>query len=248
MILDGATLDPKSLPKYDICIVGAGAVGIAMAHRLRGKGKKKIVVLESSIRNTQGSDAPGAMHAYDPLVQVPTTVRTDELPTLRDWTDKTVLDLDRGNVNTFTCAARPEGFLTAARSRTFGGSTNCWGGYIRPLDERDFEEWPIDKEELDPFYRDAMELVQLDHYDWFDDPQQWVDSRLTYDIQTLNLRVGSPLRTVVIQQQQDPNIHCFQIQFADVFNDPNITLIRNATALYLKTGRTAEGQASAFQA
>jgi len=29
--------------------------------------------------------------------------------------------------------------LDAARSRYFGGSTNCWMGFCRPLDEDDFE-------------------------------------------------------------------------------------------------------------
>ena len=69
MILNGATLDPKSLPTYDICIVGAGAVGIAMAHRLRKKDGTglRVVVLESSVSNVPGSKSPGALHAYDPI-------------------------------------------------------------------------------------------------------------------------------------------------------------------------------------
>lgn len=238
MILDGATLDPKSLPTYDICIVGAGAVGIAMAHRLRKKDGTglRVVVLESSVANVRGSKSPGALHAYDPILHPPPGVIPSQIPTEKQDTDPIVLDLDRGFVNAFTNAARSEGFLTASRSRTFGGSTNCWGGYIRPLDEHDFDGWPLKREDLVPFYRDALELMKLDHFDWFDKPQEWIDSKLTWPIAQLDPPPHSPLRTVVIQQQQDPDIHCFQLQFGDVFDHDNITLIRNATALYMKTG------------
>jgi choline dehydrogenase-like flavoprotein len=60
-------------------------------------------------------------------------------------------------------------YLLRARSRYFGGSTNCWEGQCRPLDEIDFEErswvpesgWPFPKSHLEPFYERAASVCQI---------------------------------------------------------------------------------------
>ena len=59
--------------------------------------------------------------------------------------------------------------LDAARLRYFGGSTNHWGGWCRPLDECDFKQkidnvptsWPIGKSDLDPYHGTASEILEL---------------------------------------------------------------------------------------
>jgi choline dehydrogenase-like flavoprotein len=59
--------------------------------------------------------------------------------------------------------------LDHARSRYWGGSSNCWGGLCRPMDELDFEKrawvdnsgWPITKDTLDPYYERAIQLLAL---------------------------------------------------------------------------------------
>ena len=59
--------------------------------------------------------------------------------------------------------------LGAERLRYFGGTTNHWGGYCRPLDEIDFEPrdwiphsgWPFGKSHLVPFYERAQSICQL---------------------------------------------------------------------------------------
>lgn len=59
--------------------------------------------------------------------------------------------------------------LDACRYRLFGGSSNRWGGWCRPLDPIDFERrdwipgsgWPIGSAELEPFYADAARLLEL---------------------------------------------------------------------------------------
>ncbi len=56
------------------------------------------------------------------------------------------------------------------RARFFGGSTNCWGGWCRPLNELDFEArdwvpnsgWPISRADLDPYYVRAFDRCGLD--------------------------------------------------------------------------------------
>jgi choline dehydrogenase-like flavoprotein len=56
-----------------------------------------------------------------------------------------------------------------SRLRMFGGSTNHWTGWCRPLEPIDFENrdwmpysgWPFDKSHLDPFYERATAVLEL---------------------------------------------------------------------------------------
>ena len=64
--------------------------------------------------------------------------------------------------------------LDTERIRYFGGTTNLWGGYCRPLDEEDFEErdwvpnsgWPFRRTELEPYYERAHRLCQLGPFNY----------------------------------------------------------------------------------
>src|SRR5215472_737697 len=59
--------------------------------------------------------------------------------------------------------------LDGCRVRTFGGSTQRWGGWCRSLDDDDFEVrdwvpdsgWPISQDDLTPHYCEARRLCQL---------------------------------------------------------------------------------------
>lgn len=69
---------------------------------------------------------------------------------------------------------------SGTRLRLFGGSSNHWGGYCRPLDAIDFEQrdwvpfsgWPFAIEELIPYYEPASEIVEVapGHYN---DREYW---------------------------------------------------------------------------
>lgn len=69
---------------------------------------------------------------------------------------------------------------TATRLRLFGGSSNHWGGYCRPLDAIDFEKrdwvpfsgWPFAIDELIPYYKPATEIVEVAP-GRFDDSDYW---------------------------------------------------------------------------
>lgn len=69
--------------------------------------------------------------------------------------------------------------LESARLHFFGGASGHWGGFCSPFDPIDFEErawvprsgWPFDREELEPFYARAQELVELGPYDF--DTESW---------------------------------------------------------------------------
>jgi len=68
----------------------------------------------------------------------------------------------------------------ATRLRLFGGSSNHWGGYCRPLDAIDFEQrdwvpfsgWPFTIGELAPYYEPASEIVEVAP-GRFDDSDYW---------------------------------------------------------------------------
>jgi choline dehydrogenase-like flavoprotein len=70
--------------------------------------------------------------------------------------------------------------LDMVRLRYFGGTTNVWEGWCRPLDEIDFETrdwipysgWPFGKSHLDPFYKRAQSICQLGPLDY--DTDTWV--------------------------------------------------------------------------
>lgn len=66
--------------------------------------------------------------------------------------------------------------LTGSRLRFFGGSSNHWGGYCRPLSPIDLERreglaesgWPIDFEELGRYYGAASDVVEVGSPRFFD--------------------------------------------------------------------------------
>jgi len=59
--------------------------------------------------------------------------------------------------------------LDACRLRYFGGTSNHWGGWTRPLDAYDFTAkphhplsgWPIGKQDLDPYADEAADILNL---------------------------------------------------------------------------------------
>ena len=64
--------------------------------------------------------------------------------------------------------------LTATRHRVLGGSSHKWAGWCRPMDELDFvgrpgvadSGWPISFEDMQPHFRGAERLCQLESDIW----------------------------------------------------------------------------------
>lgn len=46
--------------------------------------------------------------------------------------------------------------------RAFGGTSMVWGGWCAPLDEQDFDAWPISFSDLRPYYDTAADILNLD--------------------------------------------------------------------------------------
>lgn len=64
--------------------------------------------------------------------------------------------------------------LQSARLHYFGGTTGHWAGFCSIYDPIDFKKrdwvprsgWPINREDLDPYYRRAHEIVELGPYEY----------------------------------------------------------------------------------
>src|SRR3569833_92731 len=73
-------------------------------------------------------------------------------------------------------------FADGCRGRFFGGSSNCWGGWCRPLDHWDFDKrewiphsgWPFGLDELMPYYRRTHPLLKLGPINF--EPSYWEKS------------------------------------------------------------------------
>lgn len=130
MMIDARQIESGADIRTDVCIVGGGAAGIALALDLSRRAIR-VVLLEG------GGLKP------DPASQ---SLYAGEHVGLKH--------------------EPPED----SRSRFLGGSTNCWGGWCRPLDEFDFETrawvpdsgWPIRKRDLSPYYQRAATLLELE--------------------------------------------------------------------------------------
>lgn len=129
MLVDGRTIAAGAELSCDVCIVGAGPAGLAIARHLGTTGLK-ICLLES-----------GGFQAES---------RTQRLYRGRN-------------------IGRTYWRLDLPRVRYFGGSSNKWGGWCRPLDRIDFEQrpwvrdsgWPITLDDLAPYYELAQSFCQL---------------------------------------------------------------------------------------
>jgi choline dehydrogenase-like flavoprotein len=91
--------------------------------------------------------------------------------------DEATLDLYRGE-----SIGLPYLFADGCRSRFLGGSSNCWGGWCRPLGEEDFERrewvpysgWPFAKSELRSYYERSHGVLKLGPNRF--DTEFWVDA------------------------------------------------------------------------
>jgi choline dehydrogenase-like flavoprotein len=121
---DGADLEA------DLCVVGAGAAGIAIAREFLGT-DTSVLVLESGGR------------------------RRSRLGHNLNEGESTGLD---------------PGSLTDGRERVLGGTTALWAGQCLTPEPSTFTErdwvphsgWPLDDGELEPFYRRAEDLFQIE--------------------------------------------------------------------------------------
>jgi choline dehydrogenase-like flavoprotein len=137
-----------------------------------------------------------------------------------DWTAQ---DLYRGEN-----AGLPYFALDVCQIRYFGGNTNAWGGWCRPMDETDLRPrpwiedsgWPFDLAELRPYYLRAHRVCQLPGIEY--SPEEWVRrlrraraKLLAFDparVETTIYQFSPPTRFGTVYRErirQAANIRCF---------------------------------------
>jgi choline dehydrogenase-like flavoprotein len=107
--------------------------------------------------------------------------------------------------------------LHTLRSRYFGGSTNCWGGWCRPLNAIDFEKrdwvpysgWPFSKATLEPYYDRAHVLCNVGPNNY--DLDFWADTMSELNLSTINL----PKKRIISQISQLSKERRFGVAYKD---------------------------------
>ncbi len=206
--IDAATLEAGTELTCDICIVGSGAAGITLAHRLseltRGS-STRIIVLESSLHNVRDPFAPEQLLAVQrfqttsaaparAMLSEAVAARADLLAfTARNedghrFEDPDTQPLYRAEISEEMKAIDPR-FPLRSRIRCYGGTTNCWGGWTRTLSPIDFDRsdldptfaWPITFDDLREPYKAALRYCSLGAFDPsdYDDAKAWVGRTTT---------------------------------------------------------------------
>ncbi|MFO7567711.1 MAG: GMC family oxidoreductase [Enhygromyxa sp.] len=131
--------------------------------------------------------------------------------------------------------------LHRARSRFFGGSTNCWAGLCAPLDPIDFEQrdwlphsgWPFDRATLEPYYQRAHEHLRLGPHDYT--PKSWEEQGAAFDFGP-----DAPIESAVFQGAQGARRmgKVFRKEFERA-KDVTVYLHANVTSIDLVEGGTA---------
>jgi len=129
--------------------------------------------------------------------------------------------------------------LEESRLRFFGGTTRIWGGRCALLDHIDFERrewvphsgWPINREDLDPYYRLAHEFFELGEFNY--DEDIWTllgvpDQR--FDAERIAPRLW---RFDEVTERFGPS-NC-----QDLIDSPRVRVLLHANAVHLQAGKDA---------
>ncbi len=196
------------LSDFDICIVGAGAAGIAMAQRLAHSSLKVILLVSGN-------------------------------PADRGAPDENRQALYRGTVGDFLAKVDPD-FPHRSRLNMYGGTTNHFGFWARPLDPADTMPrpgyrdagWLFDDGELAQYYIDAHHFGQFGPFN-YDDMNFW--ERVLY-ARCFGRLTGDKLTGAIMRAQYEENLHDFQVQFREQLKSAqNITVLFNAHLLTIST-------------
>ena len=210
MFTDARYIAAGSTLQADICIVGAGIAGISIAREFIGR-SESVVLLEG-----------GGLEFTKSLRDLPTVLRRHTL-------GEQALASGRN-------AGQPYYPLRFTRVRAFGGSSRAWhedrGVHVRPLEAIDFETrdglpehgWPIDRAQLDPFYKRAQQVCGLGPF--------------AYDAKTWEGQgYGAPLpldpklvESVIFQFGKHSRFDRYEDDFAGA---ENVNLVLHATAVHL---------------
>jgi len=210
MHLDSDQVPPRGLLEgFDICVIGAGAAGIAVARRLAGTGRKTLV-LAAGLPSDRGLPPGYRQKIYG------------------------------GKAGDFLAKVDPL-FLRRSRLHMYGGTTNHFGFWSRPLDEADLQprpgyrdaSWPLGLAELEPYYRLAMDFGHYGPFN-FDDLPFWERALLGKNFPAQG---GDRLMGAIFHAQYEERLHDFQLQAGEELRAAqDITVLFNASLLALESG------------
>ncbi|MGH9827177.1 MAG: hypothetical protein ACREDR_28450, partial [Blastocatellia bacterium] len=127
-------------------------------------------------------------------------------------------------------------FLTRSRLRMYGGTTNHFGYWARPLEEPDMNprpgyrdaSWPLDISELNRYYPAANDTGHFGPFN-YDDIDFWAEA---IGGRPFPPEPGDKLQNAIFHAQYDRDLNHFQIQFGKKLEDAdNITVLFNANVL-----------------
>jgi choline dehydrogenase-like flavoprotein len=202
-----------TLQGFDICIVGAGAAGLAMAKRLIGS-SQRVLVLSSGSAADRGRPTALRQSIYKGTVG-PLLRKVDPI-----FLDRSRLNMHGGTTNHFGFWSRP----------------------LDPIDFQSRPSlrdasWPITLDDLTPYYQDAHHVGRFGPFNYEDMPF-W--ERALYG-RCFPAQPGDTLRGAVMHAQYDESLHDFQVQFdADLRAADNVTVLFNAHLLDIETARGRE--------
>ncbi len=130
MIVDLRSLERGARIDADLCLVGAGAAGIAIAREFLDSSHDVVLVESGGLRRSGDTEA-----------------------------------LNEGEAEGMEAED-----LRGGRARLLGGATALWAGQCLPLEDGAFAPrswvphsgWPLDRAELDPYYRRAESLFDIE--------------------------------------------------------------------------------------
>jgi choline dehydrogenase-like flavoprotein len=134
-------------------------------------------------------------------------------------------------------------FADGSRSRFLGGSSNCWGGWCRPLDPWDFEKrdwiahsgWPFGLSELTPYYERTHALLKLGPNNF--DPEFWEKSINRTDVRRIPLVSGKVRDTI---SQFSPPARFGKMYRENLKRSQRVRVFLYANATNIDTDRTAK--------
>lgn len=142
MIIDSRSLPNKNDLNCELCIIGGGAAGIALALEFSNSGVE-VLLLESG--------------GFEPEEETQALYQGDDI-------------------------GLPYSDVESNRLRYFGGTTNHWSGWCRPLEPIDFEYrdwinhsgWPISYGDFSNYLPRANKLVEIENCNYYS--QYWLET------------------------------------------------------------------------
>lgn len=196
------------LQAFDLCIVGAGAAGLAMAQRLIGS-SLRVLVLSSGSASDRGRPTAPRQSIYRGTVG-PFLSKVDPI-----FLDRSRLHMHGGTTNHFGFWSRPlDPIDLMARE-----------GY-RPA------AWPLSADDLAPYYQATHAFGHFGPYNYEDIPF-W--EQVLFG-QCFAPQADDALQGAIMHAQYEESLHDFQVQFDHALrNAPNITVLFNAHLLQIES-------------